>query len=294
MKIAVITICTRNLNFGEYSIDNSREYCERHGYDFILYEDRIDSNAAVITNKTITVLQNIDNYDWIFMKDADSLFYNFRFKLENYIDDNYNYIGSLSYWQLPDIPPVVNLGQLLIKCTPEVKTELSSVLKVLRERVVSKGEQPIYNEFWNESKISPVKKLPMHVFNARAIGKEDSDRGWGRSMEELEELDRQGINMLGDIRNDTIIVHYPGVFLKTGSYVTERHVANGKLPQPFNFSKEYLPEFIKMYNKIKNRNSLTIIKGTKKVSKENCCGKRVRKAERKKINYKKVIRRNSK
>ena len=37
-----------------------------------------------------------------------------------------------------------------------------------------------------------------------------------------------------------------------------------------------------------------IIKAGKPVPKENCCGKRVRKSERKKINYKKVIRRNSK
>jgi len=36
-----------------------------------------------------------------------------------------------------------------------------------------------------------------------------------------------------------------------------------------------------------------IIKG-RTLPKEDCCGKRVRKAERKKINYKKVIRRNSK
>ena len=33
-----------------------------------------------------------------------------------------------------------------------------------------------------------------------------------------------------------------------------------------------------------------IIKAVKPIPKENCCGKRVRKAERKKINYKKVIR----
>ena len=36
------------------------------------------------------------------------------------------------------------------------------------------------------------------------------------------------------------------------------------------------------------------IKAIKPVPKENCCGKRVKKAERKKIVYKKTIRRNSK
>ena len=32
------------------------------------------------------------------------------------------------------------------------------------------------------------------------------------------------------------------------------------------------------------------IKAVKPVPKENCCGKRVRKSERKKINYKKTVR----
>jgi len=39
---------------------------------------------------------------------------------------------------------------------------------------------------------------------------------------------------------------------------------------------------------------MKIIKAVKPIHKENCCGKRVKKTERKKINYKKVIRRNSK
>ena len=79
MKIAVVTIATHNLNYREYSIENSIDYCRRHGYDFKLYEERIDSSVAVIANKTIAVLENMDDYDWIFMKDADSLFYNFSF-----------------------------------------------------------------------------------------------------------------------------------------------------------------------------------------------------------------------
>jgi len=37
-----------------------------------------------------------------------------------------------------------------------------------------------------------------------------------------------------------------------------------------------------------------IIKAVKPVPKENCCGKHVKKAQRKKIVYKKTIRRNSK
>jgi len=282
MRIAVVTICTVDLNFRNYTVANSRDYCERHGYDFMLYEDKIDPTSATITNKTIAVLQNIDHYDWIFMKDADSLFYNFQFKLEKYIDDDYNYIGSMS-----KLKGVVNLGHLLIKCTPEVKAELESVLVVLRQRVKDKGEQPVYNEFWDTGKISPVKRLPKHVLNSHSIGKEDWDweREWGLPMEDLEELDRKGIEYhktFNDIKRDTLIVHYPGVFLKTGNYVIERHVAEGRIPEYFSFSESYLPEFISMCDEIKRINQHQTIK---KKSVSTNCKPRVKRSEMRKIKH---------
>jgi len=285
MKIAVVTICTRDLNFRDYTISNSKDYCKKYGYDFILYEDRIDPESATITNKTICVLDNIDKYDWIFMKDADSLFYNFNISLEQHIDNRYNYIGSMS--KLVD---VVNLGHLLIKCGPQVKQELKDVLVVLRERVTAKGEQPVYNEFWNDGKISPVKRLPKHVFNAHDIGKEDWDwnREWGRSLEYLMELDRKGIEFhrkFHDIKADTLIVHYPGVFLKTGNYEIERYVAQGKIPEYFSFSEEYLPQFIVMYNNIRVK-YLSPTPNKKNKPKEISLKPRVKKTERRKIKYK--------
>jgi len=295
MKIAVVTICTIDLNFRNYTIANSRDYCERHGYDFILYEDKLDPTSATITNKTIAVLQNMDNYDWILMKDADSLFYNFNIKIENYIDDDYNYIGSFS-----QIPDTINLGHLLIKCNPDVKTELNKVLRVLREKVVVKGEQPIYNDFWECGLISPVKKLPKHMLNAHPFGKIDWNAEWGLAkeylnewgvpMEKLVELDANGFKFyekFGDIKEDTFIIHYPGIFLKTCSYVTEREIimAGGEI---FNFSEKYLPEFIFMYNKIKGR--LQPSPNSKKISPTNC-KPRVKKSEMRKIKYKNPKRR---
>lgn len=282
MKIAVVTIATRNLNFRDYTIDNSRDYCRRHGYDFILYEERIDPTVAIITNKTIGVLENIDNYDWILMKDADSLFYNFTYKIEDYIDDEYNYIGSKS-----KIEGHVNLGHLLIKCTPETKTELLTILPVIKERVVIKGEQPIYNEFWNEEKISPVKKLEKQIFNAAPFGKEN----WNEwlSWEELEERVNQNINYerYSDIINDTFIVHYPGNFLKTRDELLDQQIYRNESSSKYvwNFSDSYLLEFISMYNRIKEKFPNKINRKT--VFNKIPYGTRVKKSERKKIKYKK-------
>lgn len=256
MKFAVITLCTANLNYGKYSTENAMEYCNRHGYDFILYEDKIDRDAAAISNKTLTVLRNINSYDWILMKDADSLFYNFNFKLEDYIDDDYCYIGSMS-----QIPYMVNLGHLLIKCTPKVKEELEVIYQVIKENVTEKGEQPIYNQWWNEGRLSPVKKMDKHIFNAQSFDKIYWEGQHNLSVEELQKLDDDNMNLeaRADIKKDTFIVHYPGAFLKSRSYVIEHQTYNHE-SDPFNFSDAHLPRFIWMFEEIKRRNAFPDIR----------------------------------
>jgi len=290
MKIAVVTICTIDLNYGNYIVSNSWEYCNKHGYDFILYEDKLNPNTAVIANKTLAVIQNIDDYDWILMKDADSLFYNYNLKIENYIDNDYDYIASMS-----KIHNVVNLGHLLIKCTPQVKQELTMISQVVN-KIVLKGEQPIYNDFWETGKISPVKKISKHIFNAHPFGKKDWHREWGlakedlgewgRPKEELQELDDMGYDYhkrYGDINHETFIVHYPGTFMKTCSYVIERQVIDAG-QEMFNFSEDYLPQFIVMYNNIRVKYLSPTLNKNK--PKEISLKPRVKKTERRKIKYK--------
>jgi len=282
MRIGVVMICTRDLNYREYAIDNSRTYCEKHGYDFVLYENKINPNASAIANKTIGVLENIDKYDWIFMKDSDSLFYNFDIRIENYIDVNYNYIASMS-----KIIDTVNLGHLLIKCTADVKRELNMVSNTITEKVSVKGEQRIFREHWKTGKISPVKKMPKHIFNAQTMGIEDWRARRDFSDEKLMELDRKGVEYYknyADIKPDTFIVHYAGVFLKTGTLIGERQDLYGEFPDPFNFSDLILSDFIKLSESIKKR---YCINGGKPVKMESVLKPRVQKHNRKKINKRK-------
>lgn len=285
-RIAVVTIATSNLNYRKYSNNNAKNYCGVHGYDFKLYEEKLDPDAAAITNKTIAVLENIDDYDWIFMKDADSLFCNFNLRIEQYLDDDYNYIASWSKMG------EVNLGHLLIKCTPEVKNELTNiVLPLLRERIVLKGEQPVYNELWNTKKISPVKVLDKHILNAHPIGK----KNWGEwlTWEEFEARVQENRNYekYSDISADSFIVHYPGTFMKTRNEYTEHHVNvnEGKdMPERWNFSDSYLKSFVALHDEIQRRFEISReMRINNKQPSNLSYGKPVRRHKRRKIKYKK-------
>lgn len=288
MRIAVVTICTPNLNFGSYCIKNSKEYCDRHGYDFILYDKKIDENISAVANKTLTVLDNIDKYDWILMKDADSLFYNFNYSLDDYTDDYHNYFGSWS-----KIPTKINLGHILIRCTPQVKDELEMVFEEVQKKVKLKGEQPIYNRFWDEGRISPIKKLPKHIFNAHAYGTHEWNNGWflKTSWDMLKEMDNQNLNLeqYNDIKKDTLIVHYPGTFLKTRSYVAARKVIETGI-EDFNFVGEGLLSYVMMYDNIVKINKGVLPTPSpkrKKMASNVSVMLRSDRTKMKKINYKK-------
>ncbi len=78
------------------SIENKRKYCEKHGYDFICIKKSLDKNRPIPWSK-IKLLSNIfktKKYKWVFWTDADSLIMNFNIKLEELIDNNYDFIVS--------------------------------------------------------------------------------------------------------------------------------------------------------------------------------------------------------
>jgi len=96
------------------AIENKRKYCEKHGYDFICLEESLDSSRhpAWSKIKLCEKVLSIGKYQWVFWTDADSLFMDFATKLEEFIDEDYNFIvGRESTY--------VNTGQFFLKNSPE-------------------------------------------------------------------------------------------------------------------------------------------------------------------------------
>ena len=73
--------------------NNFKEYCRLNGYDlryFFLKDNELAASWFKIPN-AIKILKEED-YDWIFFIDADCLFMDTTFRLENLIDDDYFFI----------------------------------------------------------------------------------------------------------------------------------------------------------------------------------------------------------
>ena len=110
--IAIITLAAGEgyRNTVEIGIENKRQYCAMHGYDFICCEDHLDPSRPIPWSKILLVQEAMKNpkYKWIFWSDADSLITNLSIRLEDFIDENYNLIIGRD---LHDI----NTGQFFLK-----------------------------------------------------------------------------------------------------------------------------------------------------------------------------------
>ncbi|MBA3956985.1 MAG: class I SAM-dependent methyltransferase [Parachlamydiaceae bacterium] len=110
--IAVVTLASgdKYKEAVRLGLENKKEYCTQHDYDFIWSEKSQDSSRPIAWSKILLVLKAMENsdYEWIFWSDADSLVMNLAIPLEDIIDDKYDFIIALG-------GPQINSGQFLIR-----------------------------------------------------------------------------------------------------------------------------------------------------------------------------------
>ena len=52
---------------------SKQKYCALHGYDFICIRETIDPSRQHAWQKIKAIQQTLENYDWVFWSDADSI-----------------------------------------------------------------------------------------------------------------------------------------------------------------------------------------------------------------------------
>lgn len=96
MKIAVVAKYSPAYeDIAQITIQNKQDYCDCHGYTFILNTGTIDYSRPLNWTKIQAIKEHLSDFDWLFWSDIDSLFVNMGIKLENVIKDNVSLITSL-------------------------------------------------------------------------------------------------------------------------------------------------------------------------------------------------------
>lgn len=101
MKIGLCSIYTKNIiDLAAITVEcNKRIYCERHGYQF--FKKTNGFSGKNLGFEKLIVIRDIllnNDLDWIYWCGADTMITNYSIKLEDLIDDNYNFIISCDVW----------------------------------------------------------------------------------------------------------------------------------------------------------------------------------------------------
>lgn len=105
-NICVLSLATKDIrSFAEPIFKNNKEYCEKHGYDWVEHwklKEGWPQIAGASWSKIPYILDELDKgYDWVFWIDADALVMDNEVKLEEFTDDRFDFIitSSGASWQ---------------------------------------------------------------------------------------------------------------------------------------------------------------------------------------------------
>lgn len=97
-------------------------YCKWHGFDFIAYDAPLDHQRAAPWSKIIALQNHLDEYDWLFWTDVDSLILNERISLMDYV----TLMGDQDCAFVRD-PNGINSGNFLIRSCEWTRQYLARV-----------------------------------------------------------------------------------------------------------------------------------------------------------------------
>jgi hypothetical protein len=152
---------------GEITRQSKEEYCKIHGYDFYLKDKDFDKSWTPRSERINILINNIDNYDWIWYLDADVMIMNQTIKIENLIDDNYDLIIAKTRTEgLIEI----NDGSMLVKKSKWSKNFLNHIKSVAETSSNPWPCQQAIIDYINITHIEEAKKhikiVPLRFFNS--------------------------------------------------------------------------------------------------------------------------------
>lgn len=153
-KIAIVTLYDKNyFEFAKYSVPNKLQYANIHKYDLICFEGVLDPNRTAHWSKIKAIQYALNDYDWVWWIDIDSIVMNFDIKLESIIDENYDMIFTSNEHSF------LSNGSSFFKSSELVKNFLSEsyelkldYLKDINPNVFDHEQQPMRRLLKNEKK----------------------------------------------------------------------------------------------------------------------------------------------
>ena len=161
-SIAIITMATKAVkSFFKYSFFVNEAFCSMNDYKFFMFDD--DSNSSFYNknippkwNKIKLISDGFDrkngyarNYDYIMWIDADLIFTDFGFRIEDMID-KFPYADIIASEDIQEYSNVINSGSMIIKNTTCSRQFLKKWLIADDEH---QTEQERFNHIYHQEKV---------------------------------------------------------------------------------------------------------------------------------------------
>lgn len=186
MRIGIVNFFDANYNeVGAISVPNKEAYAKQHGYDYLLSHETLEPSRPASWNKLRLMQKHIQEYDWLWWNDTDTLIMNPERCLEDLTDTNFPVIVGSDDWG-------INCGNFLIQRAPDIDTIL--------EEWWNKDDE-VEHPWWEQRalmelmRISPrwanrVKILPEAAMNSHVDHYREGDflihfAGFGRNKQSL-------------------------------------------------------------------------------------------------------------
>jgi hypothetical protein len=76
-KIAIVSLYTPEIaDYAQYSERSIKDYCEKQGYTFYVYREKLDANAHANWSKARAILNHFDDHEDIIWMDSDTVIFN--------------------------------------------------------------------------------------------------------------------------------------------------------------------------------------------------------------------------
>ena len=89
MRVLILTLADEKFSdIAEISTPNKKRYAKHHGYGFVCVDELPAPDRSASWNKIRAIQERLDEFNWIFWTDADSLIMNGDIRIEDIIGDN--------------------------------------------------------------------------------------------------------------------------------------------------------------------------------------------------------------
>jgi galactosyl transferase GMA12/MNN10 family len=114
LNIAIVTLYDESFKeVAQYTQRSKQEYAIVHSYDLLLHYQVLDKDRPASWSKILALQQHLDDYDWLFWSDPDSLILNSDIQLESLIDPTVDLIIAQGTYS-----KTKRIGNFLIRNSP--------------------------------------------------------------------------------------------------------------------------------------------------------------------------------